>query len=439
MRGIRKVSSDLGLLSLLILVSLFVLASCGGGGGDGTPAVGGGGGNPTPTPGFVTLIGKISGAAALRADIGKRDLSQATRVLVFNPSGSYFSADIVDGQFSIQVPTDEPVGMIFVGAADDFLGYLSLGEGIASIPIAGMDEDISTIDLGELTAEGIIITPSNNPLDDVLAMGDAEKRALALFNNTFASTILNPDVDGNDTIDMLEGKQFIYQFGYGITNGSFDNDLQGIPNVPAQIYVSSQSVHIPGTLETLPDFVYFTGPAGSGLDNTPSGETNWPTLAHVGYMPDSSEMPAIPPAGTYLIQYDDTTLVFNFDQSRAEDKLILAIPKIHLNEDDTIQKISWYFMSGDGSSTNIDPSALVPGIHIQVYSSTFVCPDSPANLGDEGHALIYEYQWAIYSTDREIIPDCQDIAWADVSGFVLTVKDFFDNNYMTGWELPVAE
>ena len=294
--------------------------------------------------GYVTITGRFSSGSDTRAPgVTNREAFETIRVLVFDTSGNYVETTIMNGQFVIEVPTGAPVGMIFVGSTDNLLGYLSLGDGIESIPLVNMEEGVSTIDLGELTFTGGVFEPSNNPLDDVFALTEDETRSLALFNNTFAAVVQNPDTDGNGTIDLLEGIFYFTRFAYNINmirGGIISNDLITTTVFPAIIdsYLYNLIVfNYPGAY---PNQVFFTGPEGSGLTNSPS----LLDIGAISYFDAGYASPfdlQVPLSGTYTIEFLDKTLSFNLDTSSAQDIIILTEPFVILNDDGTIHKIKF--------------------------------------------------------------------------------------------------
>jgi hypothetical protein len=138
------------IFSIIFVALLSVsLLSCGGGGGGGSSSS-----SPASSPSSpqssteVTIIGNFTGGThaqsgwlnrALAAFTKKAfalDSTKVSKVLIFSAgSYSYKTANVVNGSFSVNVARSNPIGMIFVGANNEYLGYLYLKRNIASLPI----------------------------------------------------------------------------------------------------------------------------------------------------------------------------------------------------------------------------------------------------------------------------------------------------------------
>ncbi len=294
-------------ISSMILLALF-LAACGGGGsGDGT--------SEDVTIGehnTITFTGDFSDGshakslwlnrffAKISPSAHALDPNQVSKVIAFFCDGEYVVSTVTDGSFSIEVEKGSPVGMIFAGANDNFLGYLTLGNGIDSLPLNYVEDNVTTIDLDTLSSSGLVVEPSHNPLGSEIPLSSEEQNALALADDMFVATIKSPDVDGNGIIDFLEGKFFGLQILYYVNGGSFDGNLSPTVNDPADI--TGYKLAFDATDTNLPNIVDFTGPAGCGLSSCTSNLSNVYT-GHTTYFSPYVNNPSIPPAGQYAIAY----------------------------------------------------------------------------------------------------------------------------------------
>ncbi|MGC9027509.1 MAG: hypothetical protein ACP5JP_08245 [bacterium] len=355
------------------------------------------------------------------------DPSQVMKVIVFSNNWSYEIAPVTNNTFSIDVSTGQPVGMIFAGANDNFLGYLTLGNGIDSLPLTRLT-DTATIDLQALSSNGKIVEPGHNPIGSEIPLTQAEQSALAQSNSLFASTVINPDVDGNGKIDLLEGKFFKWQILYFINGGTISSTGTNIAATlitPASISGFRLAVGLP--LDNAPGTVSFSGPAGSGLSNSTSGQSITNNNQHV-YFSSYIQNPPIPAAGQYTITYGNTALNFSMpDQSAAPSKIVVAAPTIILNSDGTINKIKWTYNLGDGSGS-IDPRILIGRVLIQIEGSGTPCANYP-----QGSGWLYQSDSIPPSTTEFTLP-CQSVVWSNVSRLYMVVTDIFDNQYIVTFQ-----
>ena len=357
------------------------------------------------------------------------DPHQVMKVIVFSNNWSYEVAPVTDNSFSIDVATGQPVGIIFAGANDNFLGYLTLDNGINSLPLTKLT-DTATIDLQTLSSNDKIVEPGHNPIGAEIPLTPEEQKALAQSNSLFASTVINPDVDGNGKIDILEGKFFKFQILYFINGGTISTN--GGTNLIAQVItpasISGYRLAFGLKGSNLPDTVIFSGPAGSGLSNAPEDQFIVIGDGKVYFTP-YIQNPAIPPAGQYTVSYNNTVLIFSMpDQSSAPSKIVVAKPTLTLNSDGTINKIDWVYQLGDGSGP-IDPVALIGRVLIQIDGSGTPCGNYPQGQGSR----IYNADNLSPSTTEHVLT-CQNILWSNVTTLYLVTTDIYDNQYIVTFQ-----
>ena len=85
---------------------------------------------------FARLFSAPALCALTAADVAK--------VIGFNQRGSYFITTVDENDtFSIQVDQGYPTALIFIDAADHYLGYLTLSNGIDSLPLAKLADTVT--------------------------------------------------------------------------------------------------------------------------------------------------------------------------------------------------------------------------------------------------------------------------------------------------------
>ncbi|MEW6674554.1 MAG: hypothetical protein AB1348_00790 [Nitrospirota bacterium] len=310
--------------------------------------------------------------------------------------------------------------MIFVGATNNYLGYLTLGSGIDSLPLTKLSSGVNTIDLQTLSSSGLIVEPSHNPIGpELLPLTPEEQTAIAQSDDFFASIIKNPDVDGNGTLDFLEGKFFNLQILYYITGGNFAGNL--IPTVTTPAYITGYKFAFGAKDTDRPDAVYFTGPTGSGLSSSLSEQPNVYTDSTTYFSPYVTN-PVIPPAGQYTVSYKTSTLAFSIsDQSSAPSNVVMAVPTVTLNGDGTIQKISWVYKLGSGASATLDPQAVISDIELQIEGSGTPCSNYPQQ------GRIYN-SGSLSATTTEHVLTCQNLSWLNVIRIGMAYNDVYGNH-----------
>ena len=329
-------------------------------------------GNPSeeeynPGSGSVTMTGVFTGGTHARLWLKKimdqlvpsvygLDPNQVQKVIVFGNENNFTVAPVEDNAFSVSFKKDQPGAMIFVGAADNYLGYLTLKNGIDTIPLTFAPRALKSINLDVLSSSGKVVTSSHNPVGAEIPLSAEVIRYIAQADDLLASIAMNPDVDGDGKIDLLAGKFFKMKIGYDIDGGYFGTAMTPVINSPVSIHYFRLALHAFDT--DRPTSVLFTGPAGSGFLNSPSDDYFDDDDGSSGYDSISSAVP-VPPQGNYTVSYKTSALTFTLpDQSQLPNNIILPVPTVYLNADNTIHKITWVHQLSGGGVIE-DPSAIV--------------------------------------------------------------------------------
>ncbi|NIS68501.1 MAG: hypothetical protein GTO12_05970 [Proteobacteria bacterium] len=413
---------------IIPLVLLLALSACGGGGGSGSAVSSGGTvtikgniltGTHAKSMWYEKLFGKISRSAHAL------DPNDVAKVMVFYKDGGYFISEVTaEGNFSMQVDRGGPAGMVFVGAANNFLGYLTLGNGIDTLPLNFVADDVAEIDLGVLTSSGLIVEPSHNPIGDEIPLTPEEQTALAQCDDLFSAIVMNPDVDGNGMIDSLEGKTFSLELYYGIAAGHFGGNL--IPQIyqprRLEVYQVITLIETPTypSIDSCPQTIYLTGPPGSPFpDPTPLDKYEVGGYCRhrlVAYSPDPMT------GGQYSFEYPATTLNFNIpDQSLILSNIAVPIPTVTLNADSTVGTITWRYQLADGSGEIANPESIITELNVGLYDWA----SSPGGLYGSEY-----FSPATTAIDLSHL----GIAWSDVAGVAFWVFDIFGNGYFIKWD-----
>ena len=219
------------------------------------------------------------------------NVNDISKVIVFSTGGTYVSSSVENGKFSIGVSKGDPVGVIFVGSTNNYLGYLSLQDGIDAVPLTKIKSGTTIIDLETLTISGNIVTSSHNPLGNEIVVSSEDKEIIAGSDDMFASIIRNPDMDGNGQIDFLEKKFFHATILYYINGGTFSGYTV---DISSSLSIGGYKIAFSAYDENnvSPDNVTFTGASSSNLNGN-SETTKKRTYRGSYYSPYVSN-PSIP-------------------------------------------------------------------------------------------------------------------------------------------------
>jgi hypothetical protein len=348
-----------------------------------------------------------------------------SKILTINVWGGCRLTSISDGAFAADVEQDIPAVMILLDDNDQSLGYLTLGNGIDSLPMTKLKSGTQEIDLGALTLSSGILEPAHNPVGQELELNADEQIAYAFANNAFASLARKPDVDGNGVIDCLENKRFNPLFMYYIKAGNFSGSVSATPTIPAFIDYWDFAFDVRGVAVPTPEDISFTGPVGSGLNNSDCCHYLYPGQF---YQAPLVSHPSLPVAGTYTVNFGQMTLNFPMgNQANANSNIIIAIPTL-IVDGDRLEKISWVYKLGNGNSVTMDMSAFIQNLQIQIDSTDVPC----AQYNQGGQRTYDSPKLSPDSTEHTL--SCGNIHVSKMQRLNIAYNDVFGNHYVMHWQ-----
>jgi hypothetical protein len=359
------------------------------------------------------------------------DPLQVAKVAIFEGYNGYRIVDVVNGGFSIDAQAGKPTGMIFIGATGNFLGYLSLGSGMESIPLNMAADGVNTIDLQTLSSTLGIVDPGHNPIGSEIPMTSDDIIAYAFGSGAYASVIKSPDIDGDGIVDITTGYFFRYYFSYGVMAGNFGANLTPALLNPITINNYRLGIKINDPGKNFPASIMINGPAGSGLEGVQNDSCcrfPSPDGSMCGYYSPYISIPPIPPAGAYVVTYGSKTLTFNVpDQTNVIKYMAIPVPSVVLNNNGTINKITWAYKLSDGSAS-VDPKALVDTIGIQISALTIT---GATGIGVQSYSV-----YDLPGSTTENTPSNQSITWSMVTNVTMDYTDVFGDNIGVMWSKP---
>jgi hypothetical protein len=381
-----------------------------------------GGGTPSNSP-KITLSGRFAAASSVVGGPVEADTvlnaSTASKVIVFDTKGNHSSAPVTNGSFSISVDAGAPVAMIFAGSTDNFLGYLSLGNGISSLPLTDVKEGVTSIDLQTLSASGTIVTPGHNPLGVELPLSSADQAAFAQCNSLFDSMVKNPDVDGNGVIDLLEDESYRSSLAYGVTPMSFNGSYT--PVIGSGLAIQYFNLSVVSDDGSDSGAVTVTGPTGSGLTDAACSVTVSGSQVYYGVYSNLGSSPTpVPVPGDYVFTTSKgKTLTISVpDQSAANSRIVVAVPTVTVTGG-TINKIDWSYQAGN-SGVTLSPSALIDTLIISI---------------DHQRSRVYDSPGLPSSTTSHTLTN-QTIPWDSSIVLGMAYNDVFGNHYVVSFTNP---
>jgi hypothetical protein len=320
----------------------------------------------------ITIKGTISGTKNATLKSGALALTDATKVLVFNPF-KYTLANIVNGAFTVKADVGSVTALIFLDANDKYIGNLFAG-GLNMLPLGG-DRDSTTIDLQSLTLENTSVVPSHNPIGDEITISDAEIIRLKELGGFFESLAKNLDADNDGVPDVLSNKQLTLSSHFSIFGGHW-----GLDNTPPPAYNASQlyinyQVRISGNISMAPangNSVALSGPDGSPYTDIKT-KSYIADLCFIAFFNRETQAPQGAPWGTSYLPFKKGTYSFTLNGSQmysltysnfnAMYYLVIATPTLHTDSNGMITSVSIEYKLPD--NTIVDPANYVTILQLQ--------------------------------------------------------------------------
>lgn len=164
-----------------------------------------------------------------------------------------------------------------------------------------------------------------------------------------------------------------------------------------------------------PTNVYFTGPSGSGLSNTPSavfggsfggGDEAW-------YSSPQVYLPPYPPGGVYTVNYKGQDINFRLPDPDAQNRQVLLVPTATVSTDNVLEHIRWTVRDMNGNAVAMPPS--VTGIEIRI---------------DGIGGRLYEGDVTPEETEHFLMGY---VVWTNVSYISMVYDDNAGNQYVAFW------
>ncbi|MBN2508488.1 MAG: hypothetical protein JXQ71_17555 [Verrucomicrobia bacterium] len=115
-----------------------------------------------------------------------------------------------------------------------------------------------------------------------------------------------------------------------------------------------------------PASVFFTGPAGSGLSNTPADANNSSTGDMQGsYQSPYVSSPATPPGGAWVVNYKGTNITFTVPDPQAASRLVIPLPTVTLSGD-VLQSVHWVYKDATTGATWSGAPSHLTEIQVQI-------------------------------------------------------------------------
>jgi len=382
-------------------------------------------GNQATGAGGITIKGKISGTKNATLKSGTLTLTDATKVLVFNPD-RYTLADIVNGSFTVKADVGSVTALIFLDSNNKYIGNLFAG-GLNMLPLGG-DADSTTIDLQSLTLTNTSVVPEHNPIGDEISITDAEITRLKELGGFFESLAKNLDADNDGVPDVLSNKQLSISSKFSIFQGHPGTDNTLPQPFDASHLLINYQVRISSNIFMAPangNSVALSGPDGNPYSDIKT--TSY--IADVGFIAffnrdtQSGWLPFM--KGTYSFTLNGSQLYsLNYSNINAMDYLVIATPTLHTDGNGLVTSVSLDYKLPD-NNTNVDPTNYVSRLQLQYHDNN----NNPINVG------------SLYGGPRNkdfsnvLLPAPISLSTLKGQNLMVNYNDLLGNEYFVYWQV----
>ncbi|HEY1661541.1 MAG TPA: hypothetical protein VGI03_03915 [Verrucomicrobiae bacterium] len=170
--------------------------------------------------------------------------------------------------------------------------------------------------------------------------------------------------------------------------------------------------------------VFFTGPGGSGLTNSPADPDNSNTNNgdQANYQSAIISSPAVGLPGTWVVNYKGSNMTFSVVDPQAASRVVVPYPTVTVSGG-TLQSISWVYLNSTNGDTLGGPPAYMTSLQVQIHGSS---------AADE----LYDSAQLTPGTTSNV--PTNTVTWADVSGISMAYNDILGNNYTINYAGPAA-
>lgn len=206
-------------------------------------------------------------------------------------------------------------------------------------------------------------------------------------------------------------------FMHEIDGGSFAAAPTPIVSYPAPIRAYSVMFDVQNDAPYPdPSTVRFTGPAGSGLVDTPTGESD---TSRAWYQSPWISNPPTAPGGQWLIAYRGSYLPFNAPDPQAASRQVLPVPTVSV-VGGMLQIVSWVYRAPDTGAPISTRPAFITSIQVQIQGMDGRLYNSP-----EIEDPVINYQ--------TVSPA---VTWSTVTTVTMAYNDTLGNHYVTFFRKP---
>lgn len=387
--------------------------------------------------GKISKISKVD-ASRVRSSVNAYTLADAKKAMFFyGVEYGLFNIN-ADGTFSGKAPTGTATVIVFLTEDNKFIGNLFAG-GLNMLPLVGLSDDVSVIDLSSLTLEGTRVIPANDPIGNEIKLTDDELNFMKEVGAYYETLAKNIDTNNDGEPDLLKRIQLELNTVVNIAAGKW-----GVDNNPPELLATEDfeinyGLRIYGFKESKFDLetIQLTGPLNNPYNDiqktnpniTPSGgfivifrhgyQTNFSTWAY-NFLPFEN--------GLYSVKLNATDeRTFNYSNVNMRNYMVIIIPTLKTDNAGNLKSIAMEYKFPDG--TPVDPHRLIIGkVRIDIMAKN--------NQSYHADGLYGSKNVSDYNYYEKIIE--KPLLVSDIINLNLSYVDLLGNEYDFLWQNDVS-
>jgi hypothetical protein len=209
-----------------------------------------------------------------------------------------------------------------------------------------------------------------------------------------------------------------FQLVFNYQQGSFGGGTVGTIGFPQSLayYFALYNVN---NDTNYPNTVTFTGPSGSGLNNTTNSNSGSSFGTSAFYEAPQVNVPPFPPGGVYSVNYKAMTNSFTLPNVNLAGEQVLIVPSVTVDASNVVQQIYWTYKDTNGSTIGAQPFMKDVQVRVDGFSGRIY--DTGMNNNSN-----------LPPTTTNIVPNVT-VIWTNVTSIQMVYDDNQNNQFVSYW------
>jgi hypothetical protein len=227
-------------------------------------------------------------------------------------------------------------------------------------------------------------------------------------------TQMNLVTTGTQTGCPFGSFQLVFNYNQGTFGGGTAGSI-GFPQAVAYFF----ALYNVDNDTNYPDTVTFTGPSGSGLNNTTNINSGSSFGTSAFYEGPQVNVPPFPPGGIYSVNYKGMTNSFSLANVNLAGEQVLIVPSVSINASNVVQQIYWTYKDMNGNTIGAQPFMRDVQVRVEGFSGRIFDTEMNNNSG-------------IPPATTNIVPNVT-FAWTNVTSIQMVYDDNQNNQFTSFW------